>query len=356
MKAQPPRLPRTSRVGPPLTASSRSGASPRHPPAPAAHGPGSIRNPQSPIPNPPAPAPRQDPDYMRHPAFAKEIRDKREQELRRGLMAPFRSRFLWLQLGLFALVLLLWRVPIVNPIKVLVVLFHEMSHVAMAYLTGGVVIGMAIDPGGAGVTLGIGGNDALILMAGYAGSLAIGLTLYALSAVWKPGEVWLCLCLLCFSSIFYGWLNEFTRAFGFGAILILLVGAVLFSPGVKQFFLRWIATTSCLYPILDLAGEYIRSASQGFVVKGRVAGSDVAQLSAMLDIPRAFLAITWGILGALAVIWMVSWAADKDAESRVRRSVLDPWRRARETARSRIFTDALYDPNDPSTIRVYRLR
>jgi hypothetical protein len=294
------------------------------------------------------------PAYLNHPAFAREVFEKEKAAFRWGLRAPFYRRSFLLQLALFLVVLVLWQAPVVNPIKLLVVLFHELSHVAAAYVTGGVVFGLAIDPGGAGVTLGMGGRETIVVGAGYVGSLLIGCVLYVLSARWEPGEVWSCLCALCCASLVFGWLNDFTVVFGFGAILILLMGVGLFPERLKRFILRLVATTSCLYPVIDVAGEFLLEEPSGFVVQGKLAGSDVAVLARLLGVSKTLIAGVWMAAGIVAVVCLVEWAAKKDAEDAVKRSILDPWRR--KIAPRPAFRDPLYNPNDPTNVREYRLR
>ncbi|HNT36804.1 MAG TPA: M50 family metallopeptidase, partial [bacterium] len=167
-----------------------------------------------------------------------------------------RNRLKWyslaLQVGMFVLILLLWRLPFMMPIRLVVVLFHEMSHVIGAYLTGGVAFGIAIDPGGAGATLGIGGNDVLVASAGYLGSLLIGVVLYCLSAAWEPKEAWAMLMALFCIALLFGWLNGFTAFFGYLCIILMTMGFVLFRDGMKVFFIRVVSTTCCLFPIIDV--------------------------------------------------------------------------------------------------------
>lgn len=307
---------------------------------------------------PPKPTPKSSPksknseDYMKHAAFDRERKETARSEFLDDLQSPFRKRSVHIQLAMFVIVLAVWQLPIVNPIKMLVVVFHELSHVLAAYATGGVVFGIAIDPGGAGVTLGMGGNKLAIVAAGYIGSLLIGWGLYALSALWKPQEVWLCLCLLCSASLSFGLLNDFTEVFAYGTVLMLFVALVTFPEGLQKFFLRLIATTSCLYPIIDVAGEFLQARPDGFVIRGQLAGSDVAQLSTLLALPAGLIAVVWGAIGTAAVIYLVSWSAEKDAEDIVKRSVLDPIRRRQ----NRKQLDPIYNPNDPKSVRTYHIR
>jgi hypothetical protein len=285
---------------------------------------------------------RADSVYGRHPAFAE---DRRKEALRL-LGRPFLRRSIAHQLLLFAIVLLLWKIPMVNPIKLVVVLVHELSHTIAAYLTGGAVFGIAIDPGGAGITLGMDGNRLLIMAAGYVGSLLFGCLLYILIAHWEPVEIWCWLCLAIGLSPFFGWLNDFTSFFGFATMVLMFVGIFLFSKRVKLFILRWVATTSCLFPVVDVAWEFWRGQAQGFVIDGKTAGSDVAQISALVGIPEAPIALFWIAVGLGAVCFLVVWSARKETATEVKRSLI--------RRRPKSYVEAVYtaDPSNPPEYRI----
>ena len=279
---------------------------------------------------------RNDPLVTSHRAFEE---DRRRDALDR-LERPFRRRAVFKQLGLFGVVLILWPIP--NPIKLLVVVYHELSHVAAAYLTGGMVFGIAIDPMGAGVTLGIDGNPLVITMAGYVGSLLIGLLLYWLIAIWEPNEVWGVMCVLCGVSLAFGWLNEFTFIF-VTVTLILMFWAQFYLPSEwKAFYLRMVATTCCLYPVIDVVGEAYRPQAEGILVNGQSAGSDVARLSELTGLPPVLLSLIWIAIGMTVLWWMVSWSARHEARNEAKRSLMP-----RHPAKD--FIDAIYssDPTNP---------
>lgn len=280
-----------------------------------------------------------------HPALFEERRKAwmHKQQL------PFQRRSLLLQLGIFVLVLVVWQVPIVNPVKLLVVLFHEMSHVVAGYASGAVIFGIAIDPGGAGVTLGMGGSRLLVLLAGYVGSFAMGALLYGLSAVWKPGEVWVVLSVFSASSLVMGWLNGFTAVFGVGTMVLMVLGLVIFSESTQSFLLRIVATASCLYPVIDVAGEFLSLEGQGFVVGGVSVGSDVLALSRLTGIPWGVLASVWVLAGLVMLPLLVTWSARKEATTEVRGQLFRR-ARAKQPVRHR-----LYDPNDPDSIPEYTI-
>ncbi|MCB1330077.1 MAG: M50 family metallopeptidase [Maritimibacter sp.] len=87
----------------------------------------------------------------------------------------------WQMLVLAALIFALWRTPVALPLKLLVVLFHELSHGLAAVLTGGRIEGLTVTPDQGGLALTRGGSRIAVLTAGYLGSLVIGLALFAVA-------------------------------------------------------------------------------------------------------------------------------------------------------------------------------
>lgn len=255
-----------------------------------------------------------------HPAFEDERRRGKALDEQEKLEQPIRRDALAAQAGLFMLVILLWPLPIVNPIKLLVVLIHEISHVLAAYATGGVVFGIVIDPGGAGATLGIDGSPLAIALAGYTGSLMIGILLYVLVARWEPFEVWVVVVALCGLSLAFGWLDKFAMVFGVGAMILLLFGLV-FGARIKLFLLRWTATTCCLYPIIDVLGEIWKRGDLGLKVNGKEVGSDVVEIAKLLNVPAWAVGGVWIALGIVAVVTMALWSANYEARREVRLSL-----------------------------------
>ncbi|MCB1350250.1 MAG: M50 family metallopeptidase [Maritimibacter sp.] len=80
-----------------------------------------------------------------------------------------------LAVALFAL----WQTPVALPLKLLVVLFHELSHGLAAVLTGGAIENLTVTPDQGGLAVTRGGSRFAVLTAGYLGSLLIGLALFA---------------------------------------------------------------------------------------------------------------------------------------------------------------------------------
>ena len=97
----------------------------------------------------------------------------------------------------FSLLWTLWDTAFIYPLKIFVVLLHEVSHAIAIWATGGVVDHIVLDPRQGGATLGRGGSAFLALSAGYLGSLLWGTALVllqfgmALALRGQPWWVWM---------------------------------------------------------------------------------------------------------------------------------------------------------------------
>ena len=74
----------------------------------------------------------------------------------------------------FGVLWFLWDTALVYPLKIFVVLLHEVSHALAAVGTGGFIEKITLDPRQGGACYCPGGNAFLTLSAGYLGSLAWG--------------------------------------------------------------------------------------------------------------------------------------------------------------------------------------
>ena len=80
--------------------------------------------------------------------------------------------------GIVVVVFIFWSSPVLYPLKLLVVFFHESSHAIMTVLTGGEVKELMLSPEQGGHVMSKGGNRFLTLSAGYLGSLMWGIIIY----------------------------------------------------------------------------------------------------------------------------------------------------------------------------------
>ncbi len=196
-----------------------------------------------------------------------------------------RVRFLAFFTTYFIAVWLLWSTPVVYPLKLFVVLLHEISHGVVAVATGGRILGLQITPEEGGLCRCPGGNAFLTLSAGYLGSLAWGglmawgaKALRARAAVLTGviGALVAVLTLLYVRDLFG---LGFGLAFGAGLIL---AAARLGSDGNRA-ILTVLGLTSCLYAVLDIKSD---------VLDRPGLPSDARMLAELTGVPT----VVWGLL------------------------------------------------------------
>jgi len=202
----------------------------------------------------------------------------------------------------FGLLWSLWDTALIYPLKLFVVLLHEVSHAMAALATGGTVERILLNAQQGGATYTRGGSPFLTLSAGYLGSLLWGVlfVLLAFNRWLKPrwiigavGGSVLLLTLFLVRGLF---------GFGFGILFggALLAGAKYLSQGVNRTFLLGLGLTSTLYAILDIKSD---------VLDRPHLPSDAAMLAEMTGIPTAVWGFLWIGLGLLVSAWLLRWVA-----------------------------------------------
>jgi len=197
----------------------------------------------------------------------------------------------------FGLLWFLWATPIVYPLKVFVILLHEVSHALAALATGGWVERIELSPALGGACYCPGGNAFITLSSGYLGSLMWG----ALLLEWAQrtrrgthritqglGGVVLGLTLLYVRGLF-------GMVFGFLFGGALWIFAPKLSPGANRIFLTFLGLTSSLYAILDIKED---------VLDRPHLPSDAYRLGELTGIPTVAWGTLWivlavGVSGAL---------------------------------------------------------
>ncbi|MEJ2217769.1 MAG: M50 family metallopeptidase [Gemmatimonadota bacterium] len=209
------------------------------------------------------------------------------------------KRKAWFLVGFtayFAALWLLWYTPIIYPLKLFVVLAHEVSHGLMALATGGTIQRIVITANQGGVCQCPGGNAFLTLSAGYLGSLGWGalLVLAARSRRPTPRTITTILGLgILILTAFYV-RNAFGILFGalFGAGLVAVRGL---PRGVHVALLNALGLTSCLYALLDIKSD---------VIDRPYMHSDASMLAQMTGIPTLVWGLAW-IAAGLVVSWLL---------------------------------------------------
>ena len=211
----------------------------------------------------------------------------------------FSLSHLVLQMVLTCMVFYLWSSPLAQPIKLMVVLFHEISHGVMALFTGGKIISILItaDEGGACETEG--GSEALIVTAGYLGSMFVGgMLLYLSRAKHFVPLVFGLLTLILVAAITTVIRDSYSRTFASGLAVFFVLCGFLAPSTIGALLLRLIGTFTCLYSIFDIYWDVLADQGSAFNQNDAVAFS---QLTGM---EPQFVGIAW-LTGCLVFFLLV---------------------------------------------------
>lgn len=205
----------------------------------------------------------------------------------------------------FGALWLLWDTAFVYPLKIFVVLLHEVSHAVAAVATGGAIHRIVLDPHQGGATYTMGGNAFLTLSAGYLGSLAWGALMVEAA---RSRRVRSDLVVGVVGGLVVALTVLFVRS-GFGIAFGLLFGIVLVAASRKlsvllnRRLLLVLGMTSSLYAILDIKSD---------ILDRPHLESDAFMLGRMTGVPT----LVWGVLWiglAIFVTWLLFRRAYREA-------------------------------------------
>jgi hypothetical protein len=195
----------------------------------------------------------------------------------------------------------LWNSPVIYPLKIFVVLLHEISHGAMSLATGGTIERIVITADQGGLCQCPGGSRFLVLSAGYLGSLLWGalilLTARGRGAMPRIGAAGIGLLVVVVTLLFVR--NWFGVIFGvaFGAALI-AAGRQLPVQG-NAALLTALGLTSCLYAILDIKSD---------ILDRPEVMSDARMLAEFTGIPTVIWGLVWIGIAIAFSAWLFSYA------------------------------------------------
>jgi hypothetical protein len=168
-------------------------------------------------------------------------------------------RFVLTFSAFFAALWFFWDTALVYPLKIFVVLLHELSHAMAVWATGGTVERITLDPAQGGATYFVGGSTLLALNAGYLGSLAWGGLMFSASRAERVRADWInagIAVMVALLTVFFI-RGPFGIAFGlvFGSGLWVVSRRV--GRDVNRHILSGLGLTSALYAVLDIKSDVL---------------------------------------------------------------------------------------------------
>ena len=202
-------------------------------------------------------------------------------------------------LCILALVFVLWGFPVMYPLKLLVVFFHESSHALATILTGGRVEEMVVNAKASGHVLSQGGNRFLILNAGYLGSLIWGVVIYTFAASTRMDRPFMAFLgvLIALITLFYVG-NLFAILFGLTMATAMILCSGYLNEQVNDFILRLIGLTSMIYVLLDIYDDTISR----FQLR-----SDARMLAEEIGGGTVLWGCLWIVISAVVVTYCLRW-------------------------------------------------
>ncbi|CAN5797798.1 hypothetical protein BH23GEM9_BH23GEM9_16170 [soil metagenome] len=207
-----------------------------------------------------------------------------------------RQTELLLGVGAFYVALwLLWWTPVVFPLRIFVVLLHEVSHAIAAVATGGSVERIVLHANEGGATYVRGGSPFIMLSAGYLGSLLWGLALIevagARAAIARRVLMALAVMVLVVAVLYMR--NIFGFMFSVAVGGALLLAARRLRPRGVAVMLLVVGLTSALYALLDIRSDILARPHLR---------SDARMLAELTGVPTLVWGGLWTLLG-LVVCW-----------------------------------------------------
>lgn len=195
---------------------------------------------------------------------------------------------------------ILWDTFIIYPIKLIVVLLHEISHGLVAILSGGKVVSLDIGLDLSGICTIEGGNGILIASSGYLGSFIFGMILFHSSYNNNFGR-WILPVIACILIIFTINLSaDTTLPFVLIGVILILFLIIYFSPSIlSNFILKSIGLISCIYVLIDIKED---------ILDTTYSNSDASILAQLTGISELYWGILWLGLSIMGIFFLLKFA------------------------------------------------
>lgn len=220
------------------------------------------------------------------PGSGQRLQDRYNLPLLGGLVAAF------------AVTWFLWEYPFFFPLKMLVVLLHELSHGLAAIFTGGSIshIELSTDQGGVCYTLG--GWRGVVLMAGYLGSMLWGGLILLIASRTKLDKVLAITLGLGLIAVAILWVQgTFAFWFTLGAGAAFVAMGALLKREITDAVLKYVGLVSCLYAVLDIWSD---------TISRNIVESDASQFGLVVGFGGStFWGVVWIGLALLFGQWVL---------------------------------------------------
>lgn len=196
--------------------------------------------------------------------------------------------------------LVFWDSFIVYPVKLFVVLIHEISHAIIAVLSGGTVDKIFLSENLYGITYTKGGNLLLISSAGYLGSLVIGISLLIsgykrIFGKWFTSLLSAVILVSSINLISNGMIVFFSLIIS----LIFYISPRYFHAALNSFILKFIGLVSIFYVVTDIKDDLITT---------KIRETDTQIIEYLTGIPAIVIGFIWLIISVGALFMVLKYS------------------------------------------------
>lgn len=194
-----------------------------------------------------------------------------------------------------------WNTLLLYPIKLFVVLLHELSHGLAAVATGGEIASIEVSERIGGLCVYRGGNPLVVASAGYLGSLFWGgLILVTTARTGASQGVALTVVVVMVVATVLWIRNTFGVYYTAGSAIALLLMSRYLPRWMLRLVLQFLGTASCLYVLVDIYEDLIVASQEG---------SDADALANLTGVPAVIWGVLWGTLAIAMLCYSLYLAA-----------------------------------------------
>ncbi len=194
----------------------------------------------------------------------------------------------------------LWDLYFIYPIKLFVVLLHELSHSLAAILSGGKITALNIGFDLSGKCETERGNTILIASSGYIGSLIWGLLFFLAPNNKRIGKwiiISLSLIILILTITVSG--SGIFILLAFILAVLLITAAFFLGIPIITIIVRSFGLISCVYVLFDIKEDLLSSSS---VI------SDASILSSIINVPVIWIGVSWAFVSIIGIYFAIKYS------------------------------------------------
>jgi len=213
----------------------------------------------------------------------------------------------WIEFAIFAVIALFsfffWDSYLIYPIKIFVVLFHEISHGLAAIFTGGKLQSILLTSTLGGASYTIGGNKFIIASAGYLGSLSFGAALFISGydiTIRKVIGIILSIILILFAANFIS--TVLGRVISIVFALLFIILPFYSKEIINAYFFKIFGLISTFYVLIDIKEDLFSDIYRP---------SDAQFISEITSVPAMFWGIFWFLISITVIVFLVRWGIKK---------------------------------------------